>query len=226
MGCITNLRTDYLQNASTGGTWTYNGAILITGSANPYDGDVDNTTQFSTSADTIPSPPGELPAAGNPVTGGDNPSIDSTGHTVAYYSFTYEVTSGSCTGTTNIVMPLIDAANAGDDATHNECETATWSINLWDQVDDGDTATIGMWTQIAGFPNPHPGFDDGEADPTTATFDFNQMNYPSDTFPMKFTFTTNADVPTGYTLAGDCASCLTDSATVTVSVSSAHACTM
>lgn len=227
MGCTTNLRTNHLSStASTGGTWTYNGAILISGSANPYDGNPDNVTQFSTSADTIPSPPGEFPSAGATVSGGDNPSFDSTGHTVAYYSFTYELTSGSCTVENNIVIPLIDAPDAGADDTHNECPTADWSINLWDMIDDGSASSTGTWTQIAGTPNPHPGFDDGGADPTTATFDFDLMNWPADTFPLKFQFTTTADIPSGYTLPSGCSDCSSDSSVATINVSASNPCTM
>lgn len=127
MACTKNLRTDLLDStADTGGTWTYNGYRTF----GNYDGDKENTGQFSP-GDTPASPPEELPSAGATMSG-DDPSVDLDGHTAGVYSFSYEVTGGSCTDTENVVLPLFDAPDAGEDTIINLCTTDA-SINLYTQ---------------------------------------------------------------------------------------------
>lgn len=220
MACTINFLDDVFIDASAGGTLTYNGAILIEGSANPYDGDESNTAQFTASVDVITSPPGELPAPGNPVVGA---TLNPSNHTPAYYSFTYEVTSGSCTATSNQVIPLVAEAYAGQNVVVPvQCTTPTLTLNLFNLISQNgvlDVNTGGTWSQISGTPSPHPGFTQ-LGDETTAEFDMSTINYPSDLMPLGFLYTTSVELPAGYTVfPGDCSNCQDDSAVVLISVS-------
>lgn len=224
MACSINLRTYLLTNADAGGTWTYNGAILISGSANPFDGNVDNTTQFSTSVDVIASPPEELPASGNPVVGGDNPSLDATGHTQAYYSLTYTLTSGTCSVSNNVVLPIIEGPYAGVNITYpTQCTTPTHTIDLYELVSEGNTngaTASGTWTMTKGFPNPHPGFNS-----TAGTFDLSTIVWPPKTPDYEFTYTVHANVPNGFTFPRVvCTNCNSDTSTVSLTVLSSGTC--
>lgn len=235
MACIINLRDDLLtSSAQSGGTWTYNGAILITGSANPYDGNPDNVTQFTTSADTISNPPEELATIN---TSGDNPSLDSTGHTKAYYSLTYTLTSGSCTSANNVVLPIIEGPcfPYSSGPTINLCTSQTRLVlDLYSILSTVPSSTAssytckpiptnGTWTQVQGTPNPHPGFVIDSTDPSQATFDTDAITYPSDNMPLVFRYTIPEASLTGFTTY-DCDECKEMYRDITINVSNSYGC--
>jgi len=211
-------------------TWTYNGFILITGSANPYDGDADNLTQFITSADTPANPPEEFPTKGNSFPT-ENPEVDFTGHTAGYYSLSLTIRDStlSCSTTNNIVLPLVEGPNPGVSVEgYPVCTTEDNIINVFDLISIGGTNGTrddGSWTQVGGTPNPHPGFYDGGTDPTLATFDWSQVNYPHDSGPFIFEYESAVDIPTGFKFPKvACSNCLSETSTVTFSQSNTGYC--
>lgn len=189
MACpIVNLRTDLLYSAQDGGTWTYNGY------SSTFDGDDDNLAQFVESPASAPEEFSTL--------AGDNPTFDPTGHTVGFYSLTYTLTDGGCSAENNIVIPIAQTYYAGIDRTKSTCNGDASIFNLFDLISDfGNEADVddqGYWMQLNGTPNPHPGFYN-PTDPTLATFDVSEINYPSDTFPLEFYYTTQEPAVAGFT---------------------------
>ena len=247
MACSINLRTDLLQNAEPGGTWTYNGAIFISGSANPYDGNPDNITQFTTSADSVTPPDGMFPLTG------DNPLITPNRNTGrAYFSLTYTVTSGSCTVSNNVVLPIQqkgcypieqNALNFGVSKITqitinlapprssqpisltgivNYPKVGDFSGNNYNNNNLGRcdlSGTTGTWTQIMGSPNPHPGFSiDNNG---IAWFDPFLFNYPSDSSPIIFKHTFTQNPVSGFNLS-NCPECQSDSVEIIFNISDTY----
>lgn len=212
MACPTvNLLTDLLINADGGGTWTYNGY------AASYDGDPDNLAQF---VDIPASPPEELGALA-----GEDPSVDPTGHTVGFYSLTYDLSSGGCTATNNIVLPILETYYAGQDVTKAICSDDTSLFNLFDLISDFGNLSVdtqGTWEQLNGTPNPHPGFTN-PVDPQDATFDVSYIDYPNDTFPLQFMYTTREPAAEGFTRSR-CIDCAADTSIVSITMTSTTCC--
>jgi hypothetical protein len=198
------LRTDLLPNAQTGGFWTYNGY------AEDFDGDKDNFMQFT---DTPASEPEEL---GDPLVG-DSPGIDPTGHSVGFYSFTYQLDDGDCRLLTNVVLPIVETFSAGQTVLKSSCAEDGSTYQLFDLVSNFgalDVATHGYWVQVAGTPNPHPGFYN-PSDPTLATFDPSTINFPSDVPSWIFKYVVPQLAPEGFTNYG-CTNCNSSTADVRI----------
>lgn len=98
MACTFNLRTDGLDGAETGGSWTWNGHS-------------ETTSGFSTSSGTDPRP-----------IAGDNPLVDFSGFVPGFYSFTYSGGRGSCADSVDLIIYVAERANAGCDVVVTVCE--------------------------------------------------------------------------------------------------------
>jgi hypothetical protein len=201
MACpVVPLRTQLLYYAQEGGEWTYNGFSTT------FDGDRDNLVQFN---DTPTSEPEEF---GDPLVG-DDPTVDPTGHDVGFYSLTYTITDGGCEVENNIVLPIMETYYAGVDVVKSSCPEDQSTYNLYTLVSEFEAPSTvddqGYWVQLNGTPNPHPGFFDGDGDPTLATFDPTFINYPSDGFPLEFYYTTQEPNLTGFDRTR-CAGCAAD----------------
>jgi hypothetical protein len=218
MACSINLRTHLLNGASTEGTWTYNGYSAS------FDGNEDNLAQFGASGS---NPPEELPTAGQDLSG-DNPAFDSESHDTGYYSFTYSITSDTCSTDINRVLPVVDGPDNGIPQTEVfYCDELTATISLWEiltQAGALEVDTDGYWIQIQGGPNPHSGFYTGGNDPTLATFDLSSVNYPWDDFPFMFQYILPAPTaPNPYTLY-NCDECLNSLGLVIIQISNEYDC--
>jgi len=213
MACpVINLRSDLLLNADAGGTWTYNGYSAT------FDGDDDNLAQFVGSP---ASPPEETASLI-----GDDPTLDPTGHTVGFYSFTYSLVSGGCSADNNIVLPIMATYTAGDDVSKTICQDDRSIFNLFDLIDDfgaNGVDTGGSWEQLNGTPNPHPGFSNN-VDPTLATFDVSEIDWPNDTFPIHFYYTTQEPGVAGFTRTR-CPQCSSDHSSVYITMTGTSCCT-
>jgi hypothetical protein len=219
MACSINLRTHLLNGASTGGTWTYNGYSAS------FDGDEDNLAQFGASGS---NPPEELPTAGLDLVG-DDPTLDANNHDVGFYSFTYALNTGTCSMSINKVLPIVEGPdNGGRNAEIIHCPDLDHLVPLWHYVTNGYNTEVdetGTWTQFGGNPNPHPGFFDGGGDPTAATFDLAQVNYPWEDFPFGFQYTLPDPVPPeGYEIYNNCNSCLHQLGLVSVGLNNQYEC--
>lgn len=197
-----NLR-NLLLSSQAGGSWTYNGFKAV------YDGDPDNLAQFN---GTPASPPEELAALA-----GDDPTVDPDGHTVGFYSLTYEVIDAGCTAENNVVLPLAESYFAGVGTLKSACngdESVYQLFNLISNFGSLPVDTNGAWTQVGGTPNPHPGFYN-PVDPTLATFDASTINHPSHQPAWRFRYSVAPDTVEGFEHY-DCLQCEPDSADVRI----------
>ena len=223
MACIKALRTDFLTSSQSGGTFTFNG----------YDANLNET-----------NPTGALPTneptaltglnPGDPVAGGDNPSIDFSGTDEGVYSFTYTVISGSCTTSVTFLVPSIEGPNEGTDNSITACDADTNIIYLFDAISGGDGTnavaantlgvdTDGTWT----ISTATGAFFNGGVDPTTATFDMSVITAGSGSATFIATYTiagiTGSQIYGGttYTQASGCDDCDQTTDLVTISIVSA-----
>jgi len=187
MSCIINLRTDLLNNADVGGTWTYNGySATVNG---PFDRNA-----------------GPTAANIDAVLTTDNPNVNTNSliSQIGYYSFTYTGGVFPCTSSTDVVIAVINpAASAGSDGTitYNEgAGTAAQDLRLLKNFVTGDNIT-GDNLQItlkSGSDNPGILFD-----PISSTLEVPSLIPGS----YVFVFTKSPQLPVNYSLK-NCANCL------------------
>lgn len=236
MACIVSLRTGLLSSSSTGGTWTYNGFMPMTDDMNAgdcsasfptdYDGNPNNIVQF-TGGDSV-NPPADLPTglpdAGDPVSGGDNPSITVDDSTPGYYSLTYTVTVGGCSDDINLVLPVFPTAQVGSNCVVLACSEDDDDMNLYDLWDNAlsgtgcGTAPVSCLAENIGW---HSGnglsvvsaYSNGSTSTDITDDTFNPDGVSAGNYTFVFTHIT--PLPSPWTTS--CANCIS-SATLTITV--------
>ena len=189
MSCSLNLRTQGLTGADTGGTWEYNGY---------------NSNNASGPFGAGGTSPGTLT--------GDNASIDFSGYTPGFYSFTYSGGQGDCADHVELVIAVTPSVNAGCDAEIQICQgegTTQSLLTLKNEECNEDINDVNLTITL----------DDQGDDPGSA------YNAGAGTINLAaldpgiyiFEFKKEVTVPDGYDLS-NCPNCDPSFATLTIEV--------
>lgn len=126
--CLITLRDDLLNDADTGGVWSYLGYH--------------------------PTDPNGTPASGGTSIGvliGDNPSIDTTDFLQGFYFFRYTTSHAVCgNDVANTAFEIGEYKDAGQDVNVSYCSNDTELIDLFSLIGGSPTAG-GSWTLSSGF---------------------------------------------------------------------------
>lgn len=206
MACLVTLN-NFVTGEATGGSFTYNGWAAA-------------YTDNSPANYTGTAAPGFSPSTANgaTVTGGYSATVDFTGAQPGYYSFTYNVTSGGCSASSNFVVRVVESPCAGGDGSTTTCVplagTTVIDVDaLLTSAPCGSADATGTWTTFSTPPGAS-GYTFNSTGPN-ASFTVTTST-TSGTYVFRYTvqYSSNPSFPA----SGECTNCNDDTADVTIIV--------